>query len=378
MRGKLHEKEYYTIHENSYLNIIIIYIEKKSIETDTMLATEIAQAIKLNNTYLEKSMVTLSKLLAINDYKLLRLLIKKMKEGMKIYLVGHSLGGVSALYIHFILTFIFQYKNLETYIFGGFPIIPNHLKDKLDNVFYIINEYDKNCYINSNSFSLPKKPIFLNKNNINEINKSTLNPSTYTQNDYFEKLVLINFNLQKGIIQNDYFEKLGPINFNLQKGIILINNLLSNILTINSILSREILYNYIMSILDPILTSNLDEIEKLVSNLDRISLELSNEISTLKKIDEINKSKFDSLKKMSGPNKRHLMDDLGEQHQKYDYDISSKQQQNTYILSIRNYIMNKYYTWGQHGKHLLHTISKTIDSNLGMQTQNWINSKVSE
>ena len=104
--------------------------------------------VDLKETYFIHSMAILCKLLVAKKFFLLKLLITSMNEGKKIYLTGHSLGGISALYLHIILTFLFKYENLETYIFGGFPIIPIHLKNDLRNLYYImhmcdpVNEYN--------------------------------------------------------------------------------------------------------------------------------------------------------------------------------------------------------------------------------------------
>ena len=104
--------------------------------------------LEFEKTYFRYSMTILCRLLVAKKFFLLKLLITSMNEGKKIYLTGHSLGGISALYLHIILTFLFKYENLETYIFGGFPIIPIHLKNDLRNLYYImhmcdpVNEYN--------------------------------------------------------------------------------------------------------------------------------------------------------------------------------------------------------------------------------------------
>ena len=107
-------------------------------------------------TYFITGMNIVCKHLAANNYFLFKLLIDRMNQKKKIYLAGHSFGGISALYIHIILTFLFRYRNLETYIFGGFPIIPNHLKNEVElhNLYYIINEYDPICQINEISLNV--------------------------------------------------------------------------------------------------------------------------------------------------------------------------------------------------------------------------------
>ena len=67
------------------------------------------------------------------------------------------MGLVYAVYIHIILKFFFEYQNLETYVYGGLPIIPTHLIDRLGKLYYIINENDIFCSLPSINYSLPKQ-----------------------------------------------------------------------------------------------------------------------------------------------------------------------------------------------------------------------------
>jgi hypothetical protein len=96
-------------------------------------------------------------ILNYGNFYLLRLLIDNMKNKRKIYLVSHSIGGIYSVYIHIILTFFFKYKNLETYVYGGLPIIPTHLIDRLGKLYYIINQNDIFCSLPSLNYSLPKQ-----------------------------------------------------------------------------------------------------------------------------------------------------------------------------------------------------------------------------
>ena len=132
--------------------------------------------------YLECGMIIVCKFLAANDYQLLKLLITQMNKGKKIYLVGHSFGGVSALYIHIILQYLYNYDNLETYIYGGLPIIPKILQKELSTVYYILNEFDPLSIISLNE-NQKKKFCLPIMENLYVYHNNKLRNSKFTNND---------------------------------------------------------------------------------------------------------------------------------------------------------------------------------------------------
>lgn len=219
---------------------------------------------KSDKTYINEGIVKLSKILEMNDYKLFKLLIASMKLNKKIYLVGHSLGGISSLYIHIILRCLFEYKNLETYIYGGLPIIPTNLSKVLNTVYYIINSSDPICFSNGKSTTNTKfENLSLpNKSNVYTLSKKILsreihtpdpdNPSSihYTHNVFQYALALQKIILMELKIPDEKIYYISQF---------LIYDIINA--TYNNRIIREIYFSYLKKILEKYNYSNTDGIK---------------------------------------------------------------------------------------------------------------------
>ena len=324
------EMSEFELSENFDLNTILSYLNFLSninfssnnftsfmdtiIDKFVNISKNIESHTKSTKTYLSKAMTILKNFLRTNKYKLFKLLIQSMLEGKKIYLVGHSLGGISALYLHIILQFLFNYKYLETYIFGGFPIIPNHLKEELTNVFYIINENDPLCEINiisSNNYffslvSLPKKEntfglllsdklkenydptdnIMIHRLSYNAyyVSHFLYNLRTTHRGYYYEnklrKIILQSkyINYEKDYFDFDFFNNFysdynstyNDLQILLKLAMLLIKNTLL-LLFLNKIINQQLIFRFIFN--KPptkIEIEKLDEIIKLIMSIDEI------------------------------------------------------------------------------------------------------------
>ena len=299
-------------------NTIIISFKDYDQEKKNVL--RLYEEFKKHNSFLNAYMIKLCNILKAKQYILLRVLYECMNKGKKIYLTGYSLGGICALYLHIILQFLFKYKNLETYIFEGFPIIPHNLQSQLYNVFYIINDNnysDSNYYINTmtdhlgvgfinpnsdliitSTKSLPLNILNLKlkslkfeskdkyhvsytydfyENDLNKIHDDYFNIEKiisghnlkyyFLTNDNNKKIIFkikIHFILTRLIKYYNHFIKDNPVIVmeNLNNQLNGINNLLkepNNVYTIK-------MYNLIITIIKDLLVNKIEEAKNMVNN----------------------------------------------------------------------------------------------------------------